>query len=161
VPLILSVTGKPVCGGAGVAGVEAGSGVAGGTPLANGAVVASRPTEPSRDRKARREEEPNPEGASVSSPLFLLISSDIISEFGSAADPKLFPVSKGRQLYFRLLVRSSSRQRGEHLSRWARYGRRGQLLSRFCATCRILAKNGPRMNAKKHLEPLIDADLCR
>src|ERR1700740_3666130 len=37
VPLILSVTGKPVCGGLG--GVEAGSGVAGGTALVNGAVV--------------------------------------------------------------------------------------------------------------------------
>ena len=76
-PLIRSVTGKPVCGGCGADGVEAGSGVAGGTALANGAVVASRPTEPSRERKARREEEPNPEGASVPSPLFLLISSDI------------------------------------------------------------------------------------
>jgi hypothetical protein len=83
--LILSVTGKPVCDGAAVVGVEARSGVAGGTALANGAVVASRPTEPSRDRKARREEEPNPEGASVSSPLFLLVSSDIISEFSSGA----------------------------------------------------------------------------
>src|SRR5215469_6761333 len=82
-PLIRSVTGKPVCGGVGVDGVEGGSGVAGGTALANGAVVASRPTEPSRDRKARREEEPNPEGASVPGPLFLLVSSDMISEFGS------------------------------------------------------------------------------
>ena len=84
-PLILSVTGNPVCGRVGVERGEAGSGVAAGTALANGAVLASKPTEPSRDRKARREEEPNPEGASVPSLLFLLVSSDIISEFGSGA----------------------------------------------------------------------------
>jgi hypothetical protein len=98
VPLIRSVTGKPVCGGTGVDGVDAGSGVAGWTALAKGAVVASRPTEPSRDRKARREEEPNPEGASVPSSLFLLISSDMVSVFGSRCSGKLVLLPKDSQL---------------------------------------------------------------
>jgi hypothetical protein len=87
VPLIRSVTDKPVGGGPGVDGVVVRSGVAGGTALASGAVLASRPTEPSRDRKARREEEPHLEGASVPGPLFLLVSSDMISEPGSGAPP--------------------------------------------------------------------------
>jgi len=87
VPLIRSVTGTPVFGGTGVDGVETGSGAAGWTALARGAVVASRPTEPKRDRKARREEEPR--GASVPGPLFLLVSSDIVSVFGSRCSGKL------------------------------------------------------------------------
>jgi hypothetical protein len=105
VPLIRSVTGTPVFGGAGVEGVETGSGAAGWTALAKGPVVASRPTEPKRDRKARREEEPR--GVSVPSPLFLLISSDIFSVFGSRCSGKLVLLAKDSQLLKRAISYSS------------------------------------------------------
>lgn len=161
-PLIRSVTGKPVCGGSGVDGVEAGSGVAGGTALVNGAVVASSPTEPSRERKARREEEPNPEGASVPSPLFLLILSDIVSQFGSGCGGKLVSPPKGSQLHSRLPLAFHLQVTARtSLSRFARYRRRRRVA---VAILRSLLDSCVKGTAKKHEErpqPQMDSDLRR
>jgi hypothetical protein len=163
VPLIRSVTGRPVCGGTGVGGVETGSGAAGGTALANG--VASRPTEPKRDRKARREEEPR--GASVPSPLFLLVSSDMVSVFGSRCSGKLVLMAKDSQLADRSYYPVGGFSifypaRGTNRSYLPRYRPREGVLSRFCSPYRALAKNGPRMDtngtANGHEEHTLTAD---